>query len=386
MQSARRILMVTRGLPFHQLGGMEVAAWDLAREWRRLGAEVTILTTGCAALGADSVVEGVRIRCVDAPSGRYSRAWWAESRRAYAAGLGAEADVLFSVSAAAFAIVAQHRGDADRPRFVAQAHGTSWGEILSKWRQRRLLPVLKSAKNVIALPKDLRFRSFDAMVAVGQTVTQDLGRFPSTWVIGPVPVEQIDNGIDDQRFAFSAEARRRVRAQHGIRENEKVVLFAARLHREKGIGVALDAFMAARRDDPTLRLIVAGSGPHEAEFRRVAEELGAACQFLGRIDRDALPGYLSAADLFLFPTQRQEGLPLNVLEALASGLPVVTSARLRDERYPLVTVEDAGGAAAYAAAIRATAPRPTRSTLLPEQFTLRFSARRYLDLFERLRG
>lgn len=383
MPERLRLLIVTRGLPMHQLGGMEAATWDLSREFARTGLDVTILTTAAPSLPACSTVDDVVIDCLPVPSGRYSKAWWAASSVVYAERYEKRVDLVFSVSAGAWSL-ARRRSRGRKPVFVAQAHGTSWGEILSRWRQRRPAPIIKSYRNLIALARDTQFRSFDAIVGVGATVDGDLRRAPTSWVIGDLPVERIDNGIDAAMFAFDQAERVRVRAMLGVPADSRVVLFAARLQREKGVQTAIDAFALALQSDPRLQLIIAGAGTEEAAFRQRAENLGARCLFVGSVPRGELPAYLSAADLFLFPTLRQEGLPLNLLEALASGLPVVASARLRDPRYPMIGIESDGDVAAYARAITGTRPDPHRASLLPEELTLAFSARRYRELFDRM--
>ena len=369
----------------HQLGGMEAATWDLSREFARMGLDVTILTTAAPDLPARSTLDGVTIDCLPVPSGRYSKAWWDASSAAYAERYEEHVDLVFSVSAGGWS-VARHRSRGQRPPFIAQAHGTSWGEILSRWRQRRPAPILKSYRNFVAMARDMQFRRFDAIVGVGATVDNDLRRAPTSWVIGDLPVERIDNGIDAETFAFDEADRARVRALLSIPADSKVVVFAARLQREKGVQTAIDAFALASQSDPRLRLIIAGAGTEEAAFRERAQGLGARCLFVGPIPRGDMPAYLSAADLFLFPTLRQEGLPLNLLEALASGLPVVASARLRSPRYPMVGIEGDGDVAAYARAITDSRPDPHRASRLPEELTLAFSARRYQELFDRIVG
>ena len=385
MPERLRVLIVTRGLPMHQLGGMEAATWDLSREFARIGLDVTILTTAAPNLPARSTLDDVAIECLPVPSGRYSKAWWAASSAAYAERYEKQVDLVFSVSAGAWSLV-RRRSRGQRPVFIAQAHGTSWGEILSRWRQRRPAPIIKSYRNFIAMARDTQFRRFDAIVGVGAIVDRDLRRAPTSWVIGDLPVERIDNGIDAAMFAFDGADRVRVRAMLGIPADGKVVMFAARLQREKGVQTVIDAFALAAKSDPMLRLIIAGAGTQEVEFRERAKDLGARCRFVGSVPRGDLPAYLSAADLFLFPTLRQEGLPLNVLEALACGLPVVASARLRDPRYPMVGIEGDGDVAAYARAIADSRPDPHRASLLPEDLTLAFSARRYHELFDRMVG
>ena len=104
-----------------------------------------------------------------------------------------------------------------------------------------------------------------------------------------------------------------------------VFIHVGRLAAEKNVGVVLDAFRQARRLLPegAVHLLVAGTGPVESELRRRAPE---SVTFLGHLDRQRrLPDLYASADAFVFASVT-ETLGLVVLEAMASGLPVVAVA------------------------------------------------------------
>lgn len=108
-------------------------------------------------------------------------------------------------------------------------------------------------------------------------------------------------------------------------EGPPTLLFVGRLIKEKGIFELLSAF-AKITEKHECRLIIAGDGPNGPEVARRVNELG----LQGRV---TLAGFLAgkplidtyrAADLFVFPSYR-EGFPTAITEALAAGLPVVTT-------------------------------------------------------------
>ena len=123
----------------------------------------------------------------------------------------------------------------------------------------------------------------------------------------------------------TAEGRARARAVLGVAEPDVVVGCVARLAPEKDHRTLLGALHAALPTAPRLRLILVGDGPERAALTSLASELGLADRvtFLGaRSDvADLLPGL----DLFTLASRR-EGLPLSLLEALAAGVPAVTTA------------------------------------------------------------
>ena len=99
------------------------------------------------------------------------------------------------------------------------------------------------------------------------------------------------------------------------------ILFLARIEKEKGIYDALDAFRILRSRYPFVRLTVAGDGP---ELNR-ARSLGSSdVTFLGSVKGSAKYAAFRSADAYLFPSYH-EGLPISVLEAMAYGIPVITS-------------------------------------------------------------
>ncbi len=97
------------------------------------------------------------------------------------------------------------------------------------------------------------------------------------------------------------------------------VLYAGRLTTEKGCDLLADAFLAARRRDPRLHLVLAGDGPERAALTR---RLGDAATFLGWVRGDELADVYANADAFLFASET-DTFGQVILEAQASGLPVI---------------------------------------------------------------
>ena len=135
-----------------------------------------------------------------------------------------------------------------------------------------------------------------------------------------------DRGVDTKRF------------DPGLRDPELLgsdhlnVLYAGRITREKGADLMAAAFLQARRHDPRLRLVLAGSGPEQGWL---AEQLGEAALFLGWLEGPELARAYASADIFLFPS-RTDTFGQVILEAQASGLPVLAVA----EGGPLALVRD----------------------------------------------
>jgi glycosyltransferase involved in cell wall biosynthesis len=130
--------------------------------------------------------------------------------------------------------------------------------------------------------------------------------------------------VEDQLFDYCK--RRRARRSGGSGGRKFNILFLARVEAEKGIFEALEAYQILKRRHPFVSLVVAGSGSQldsAIEYARTRQL--ADVSFLGSLEGPAKYAVFSAAEAYLFPSH-SEGLPLSVLEAMASGLPIVTSA------------------------------------------------------------
>jgi rhamnosyl/mannosyltransferase len=127
-------------------------------------------------------------------------------------------------------------------------------------------------------------------------------------------------GIDSVRFTHVDS--RRVAAIRA-RYDAPLALFVGRLRYYKGLHILLDAMPSVSGE-----LLIGGSGPERERLERQAMQLGIAerVHFLGDIPDDELPALFQAADVFVMPAHlRAEALGLAQIEALASGLPCVST-------------------------------------------------------------
>lgn len=104
------------------------------------------------------------------------------------------------------------------------------------------------------------------------------------------------------------------------------LVVARNLEKIYDIPTALRAFALLRGRWPRALLTVAGSGPERDALHALAEELGVAdaVEFVGRIENADMPRLYAGADLMLNPTTA-DNMPISILEALASGVPVVST-------------------------------------------------------------
>ncbi|WP_321913694.1 glycosyltransferase family 4 protein [Paraburkholderia sp. J11-2] len=382
------IAIFTRVLPHHSIGGMQTVAWDLARAFSR-GNRVTLVTTEIP--GRPCEFEDERVHIVTIPGAawkRYDATWWRGARGVFER-IAPSCNAVLGVSAAANSLLSL-RGRYPELAFVMQAHGTSLGEVLSKWRTRSPKSILSSARNISWIVKDLRaYRQYDAIVAVGERVSNDMR---SALIRRSLPSERvhlIPNGIDTALFKRDLSVRSAMRKTLGWSDAAPVIVSASRLHKQKGIDLGLNAFAALSKTMDNARYLIVGDGPERSELEAHASALGLKekVRFVGSVQRDVLPRYLQTGDVLLFTTRHVEGLPLNVLEALAVGLSCVVSRHLfRDADFGRwLTRVQAQDESAVADGLRSALEVGTAASgVLPQHYSLDTCVDSYLALFERL--
>lgn len=128
--------------------------------------------------------------------------------------------------------------------------------------------------------------------------------------------------IPGERFAF--------RRHYSIPQDRPVLLFVGRVAHEKNIGFLLQVLLEVRKTVPDILFLIAGEGPARISLENEVKELGLGNNvlFIGYLDRTTeLNSCYRAADIFIF-SSRTETQGLVLLEAMAQGVPVVSTAEL----------------------------------------------------------
>ncbi|HEY3516003.1 MAG TPA: glycosyltransferase [Gammaproteobacteria bacterium] len=228
----------------------------------------------------------------------------------------------------------------------------------------------------------------DAVVAPSQQLADVLRRYGVTR-----PIETIPTGLSLDEFAGGDGAG--FRARHGIALDRPVMLLVGRVAHEKNIGFLLKALAEVVRSVPTVLFVIAGEGPALPSLERTAAEAGldGHVLFVGYLDRRGpLLDCYRAADVFVFAS-RTETQGLVLLESLALGVPVVSTAELGTKEVlanaagAVVVREDV---AEFAAAVTRVLTEPALRAKLASsgrefverQWSSREMARRLARLYE----
>lgn len=174
---------------------------------------------------------------------------------------------------------------------------------------RRWLPLRRLADRLTA-------RRDDATVCVSRAVADNARRR-----LGASSPVVVHNGIDLERFA-SPPPRDEARRALGLPVEARVVGAVARLDRQKGLDVLVDAFARAAQHDDGLHLLLCGDGPEREALARRAPGLRERMHVIGF--REDVETAYAALDVFCMPS-RWEGFGLALVEAMACGLPCLAA-------------------------------------------------------------
>ena len=160
---------------------------------------------------------------------------------------------------------------------------------------------------------------FDKVIAVSDEIKNQVlmsGLDPSRAL-------KIKNGISMEKYAEQYD-RDKIRAEFGIDSNRVLIGSVGRLDRNKGITYLLRAAKPIIKEFGNISILIVGDGPSKTELYDEAKELGIEKNVILVEFRTDIPSILSALDIFVLPSLK-EGLPMVLLEAMASKKPVIAS-------------------------------------------------------------
>ena len=150
------------------------------------------------------------------------------------------------------------------------------------------------------------------------TPSQYLKTIVKQWSVPAEKIKVIYNAVDPEKFGEKSRTKK----------NDKITLLTVgRLVPWKGFAKIIEAMPELLKSDQRFQLVIVGDGPlrQQLEEQVVALDLGRAVQFTGKISQEEVFQWLTKADIFILNTE-YEGLPHIVLEAMAAGTPVITTA------------------------------------------------------------
>jgi glycosyltransferase involved in cell wall biosynthesis len=162
------------------------------------------------------------------------------------------------------------------------------------------------------------------VIAVSDFTRQELRKY---YNIPENRIRVIHNGVDTRKFQPALD-KRKVKAELGLNPDDLAILSVGRLYARKGLFTLIEAMPPVVKRFKNAKFVISGKGQKDeiAKLTSHAEQLGVKDNiiFTGYYPDKKLPKLYQAADVFAFSTL-YEHHPFAVLEALATGLPVVTT-------------------------------------------------------------
>ncbi|MBN2383613.1 glycosyltransferase [bacterium] len=162
-------------------------------------------------------------------------------------------------------------------------------------------------------------KALDGLLACGQSVADVLKN-----VSGKNPL--CVYGVLDTEIFKPIHDKIPLKKQLGLPLDKTIVIYAGYLLKSKGVYELVEAIERVRKQIPRIMLIMCGAGPEEDGLMKIIREkhLEQTVRLLGEIDPDHMCKWMQASDLFVLASYT-EGMPNAVMEAMACGVPVVTT-------------------------------------------------------------
>lgn len=298
----KRCLLITASL---RIGGAEKVARDIGMNARRLGFEVDYLVFGDEICGYERELEsgGCRMIHIPAPSESYIHYLKTLKRlmreKHYTV---VHAHTMFSIGWAMLA--AKQCGV---PIRIAHAHSAlNNGKSVKKSIYEQLMRtlILHNATDLVACGNAAGIRLY------GRDAYEKRGKC-------------ILNGIDVDRFAFSEEARDRIRSDLKI-QNDFVIGHVGHLAAVKNQAFLIRLLPQIIEKKPNAKLLLLGDGEDREKLTKLIRDMKLEDRVILTGNVRNVSDYLSAMDVFAFPSLF-EGMPLSIVEVQANGLPCVLS-------------------------------------------------------------
>jgi glycosyltransferase involved in cell wall biosynthesis len=193
------------------------------------------------------------------------------------------------------------------------------------------LPIISTCHGFIANDRNLKLynmldrivlRSFDNIISVSEEIKNGLIKSG----INGSHVRVIKNAVEvNSNNGLSMRNRRDKRQLLNVQGSETVVAYIGRLSQEKGVRYLVQAIVLLSDSYVPVKLLIFGEGPEKKALKDLVKEksVGGKVIFVGF--QGDIENWLPAVDVFVLPSLT-EGTPMALLEAMASGIPVVASA------------------------------------------------------------
>lgn len=297
-----KILIVTHYFLPHK-GGIEFVAYNQAKELVKKGHKVTIISSKIGDEPEEEIIDGIKIRRV--------KAWnWFEDKQ------GVPYPVF---SWRIFKVMNEEAKNAD----IIHVHDINYlTSFIATKKSKKYSKPLILTQHITFVNKGLITNTIQRIVksVYGNYIIKSSDKIivcnnqVKKWLNEPNKTSFLHNAVDTNLFKPATKKEKlELRNKYDLPLNKPIILFVGRLVEKKGF----DKLFEAR--DKNYLIVFAGGGEIPNNMEKDNKVL-----FLGEMSQEKLSEIYKASDIFCLPS-KNEGFPLTILEAMASGLPIITS-------------------------------------------------------------
>ncbi len=329
LSSSKHIVIFVRSLPLHaSFGGMETQAHLLAEGLLEEGHKVDVITNP-----AFKSVPSTKYKIHFTSKGdhtKYTKEYFSQSANILKEIHERDpVDMVISESAAGFGYSLKRKVELGIPVILIQ-HGSLWGEVQTTQAKatsfkdylRLILKIYPYAFKTYFMLDLKHMKKVDQIIAVSQSVKEAVVK---EYRVDASKVSVVYNGIEVNKFQVASEEEKmNLRNNLGIAPKDLVLLYVGRVIAEKGLQ---DVVQVLPQLPTSVKFMVVGAGDFLSTLKAKISKQGLEerVSFMGRVGYEEVAKYYKVADVFVFPTHREEGFPMTLIEAQASGLPVIVA-------------------------------------------------------------
>ena len=283
------------------VAGTEIATYNIAKHLAKRGHEVHVITSLDEGLPKESIEQSFYVHRIKIPQMRFLGivVFWLKALPLLKR---LKPDMVHGQSTT-MGIVGFLAKKLLKKPYTVYARGS---EVYLPWLFKTPISklVLRRADVVIALTEDMK-------TEMQKIYSRDVAVIP--------------NGIDLESYE-DLPTKEASRQRLALNNNDKIILFVGTLRPVKGLKYLIQAMNMVRQKDTKARLMLIGYGEERQSLEGLVKELdlGDRVTFVGKVPNEKVPEYMAASDIFVLPSL-SEGFPVVILEAMASGLPIVAT-------------------------------------------------------------
>jgi glycosyltransferase involved in cell wall biosynthesis len=316
-----RLAVLNTQPPHLYYGGVERRIIEVAKRLQN-HADVTIYCGTKAGFRQSSTVEGATLIPVASTDKVFPLDNYTFNRNLCKKAATLQADVYEAHAVSGYGLHKALRRQGIKTPFIHTIHGVL-GDEYEKAQENDQTSFRGKAANYfmhyLAKLEGQTAQDADLIVTISN---YSLQKIRSHYNVDSAKVRIVPNGVDTERFKPNPD-KTALRRQFGLGE-EPCVLFVGNLIARKGLPTLLEAAKKVVKERTDTKFLIVGEGPLKAPLSHAIASAGLMgnFRFLGNLSEEQLPQIYNCADVFVLPSI-QEGQGIVLLEAMASGVPVV---------------------------------------------------------------